>query len=193
MGKNILLLLGHPREQSYCGALADAYEQAATAAGHAVRRYNLGALQFNVVMDGRYTMNSQPLEPDLVTLQEAITWSQHLVLVYPTWWGVMPALMKGFFDRVFLPGFAFKYRKGSPLWDRLLAGRSARAIVTMDTPPWYFWLFTRAPGHHQLRNSILGFAGFKPVHIHSIGPIRGSKPGQREQWLQKIRRIAAAE
>lgn len=193
MAKNILLLLGHPRVDSYCGAIADMYAQSAAAAGHHVRRINIAELTFDVAKDGRYQQAAQTLEPDLQALQQAILWSQHLVLVYPTWWGVMPALLKGCLDRTLLPGFAFRYRKGSPLWDKLLGGRSARALVTMDTPPWYFRWFIHMPGHRQLRHSILGFCGFKPVSVHSIGPVRGSKREQRERWLQRVHRIAAAE
>ena len=80
----------------------------------------------------------QPLEPDLLDAQASITWAQHLVWVYPIWWGGLPALLKGFLDRIFLPGFAFKYRPNSALWDRLLTGRSAELLVTMDSPPWYY-------------------------------------------------------
>lgn len=189
----ILLILGHPRTDSFCGALATTYAEAATAAGHELRRYNLGELQFNVVMDGRYEGAEKMLEPDLVELQQAILWAEHLVFVYPTWWGVMPALLKGFFDRTFLPGFAFKYRKGSPLWDRLLVGRSARALVTMDSPAWYYRLVTGWPGHLQLRRAILDFCGIKPVHIHSFGPVRGSKPAQRAKWLERARQLGAGE
>jgi NAD(P)H dehydrogenase (quinone) len=191
--RKILLILGHPRRDSFCAGLADAYAQGASGAGHELRRYDLGELQFNVVLDGRYRQAEQTLEPILIELQQAIRWADHLVFVYPTWWGVMPALLKGFFDRAFLPGFAFKYRKGSKLWDRLLSGRSARALVTMDSPPWYYRWVKGAPGHVQLRSSILGFAGIKPVQIHSIGPIRGSKPAQREQWLARALHIGASE
>lgn len=184
--RRIVLILGHPRLDSYCGALADTYAKAATAAGHELLRYNLCDLDFDPLMDGRYYQGTKSLEPHLAEVQQAILWADHLVFVYPTWWGVMPALLKGFFDRTFLPGFAFKYRSRSALWDKLLVGRSARAIVTMDSPPWYFRLITRQPGHHQMRNSILGFCGVGPIRITSVGPIRISKPAQRERWLQRV-------
>jgi putative NADPH-quinone reductase len=95
----------------------------------------------------------------------------------------MPALLKGFLDRVFLPGFAFQYREGSRFWDRLLSGRSAHLFVTMDTPPWYYRLFYRMPGHNQMKRTILEFSGIKPVGIASFGPVRGSSQQQREKWL----------
>ena len=74
----------------------------------------------------------------------------------------MPALLKGLIDRVFLPGVAFKHHQGSSRWDRLLAGRSAEPLVTMDTPPWYCRWVQRGPGHLQMQKTILGFSGIRP-------------------------------
>lgn len=189
MSKRILVLLGHPHNDSFCGAIAHAYMESAKAAGHDVRLIAVGDLSFDPVLRMGYA-SSQPLEPDLAAGQAAISWAQHLVFVYPIWWGAMPALLKGFIDRVFLPGFAFKYRSGSPLWDRLLAGRSAHLFVTMDSPPWYFRWVYRMPGHQQMKRTILEFSGIKPVAITSFGPVRGSSVRQREKWLERVKASA---
>lgn len=93
----------------------------------------------------------QLLEPDLVQAQADITWAEHLAFVYPIWWGGIPALMKGFFDRIFLPGFAFKYREGKAFPDKLLKGKTAHLLVTMDTPPWYYKWVCRMPGLQRRR------------------------------------------
>lgn len=188
MSKRILIILGHPNTDSFCAAIADSYSEGAQAAGHEVRRIAVGDLAFDPVLRLGYA-GSQPLEPDLAAAQAAIAWAQHLVFVYPVWWGAMPALLKGFIDRVFLPGFAFKYRSGSPLWDRLLAGRSAHLFVTMDSPPWYYRWIYRMPGHQQMKRTILEFSGVKPVRISSFGPIRGSSGRQRERWLEGVKGI----
>ena len=104
----------------------------------------------------------------------------------------MPALLKGFLDRLLLPGFAFRYRRDSAWWDRLLAGRSARVITTMDTPPWYYrWLY-RDPGIAQLRRTVLQFCGIAPVRVTRLGPVRSSSPARRQRWLQAIARLGAA-
>jgi putative NADPH-quinone reductase len=182
MSKRILVILGHPANDNFCGALANAYIQGAKAAGNEVQLLALGDLSFDPVLHKGYAA-IQELEPDLVTAQAAILWAQHIVFVYPIWWGAMPALLKGFIDRVFLPGFAFKYRDNSALWERLLAGRSARLLVTMDSPPWYFRWISGMPGHHQMKRTILEFCGIKPVTISSFGPIKDSSPRKREKWL----------
>jgi len=189
MGKNITIILGHPDSASYCASIATAYEQAAIAAGHEVRLFKLGELDFDPILHQGYKV-VQPLEPCLVEAQEAITWAHHLVFVYPIWWGAMPALMKGFFDRAFLPGYAFKYRPNSQFWDKLLKGRSAHVFSTMDTPPWYFWLVYNMPGHHQIKRTILQFSGIRPVKITSFGPVRYASQQRKEGWLAQVARFA---
>ena len=182
MSKRILVILGHPAKESFCAALADSYVEGAKAAGNEVQLLSLGNLSFDPALHNGYA-TIQELEPDLVAAQAAITWAQHIVFVYPIWWGAMPALLKGFIDRLFLPGFAFKYREGSQFWDRLLSGRSAHLLVTMDTPPWYFRWVYRMPGHNQMKRTILEFSGIKPVTVSSFGPIKDSQLQKREKWL----------
>ena len=182
MSKRILVILGHPADDSFCSALASSYLAGAKAAGNEVQLISLGKSSFDPVLHNGYA-TIQKLESDLVAAQTAIAWAQHIVFVYPIWWGAMPALLKGFIDRVFLPGFAFKYRDGSAFWDRLLSGRSAHLLVTMDTPPWYFRWVYRMPGHNQMKRTILEFSGIKPVAVSSFGPIKASSQQKREKWL----------
>jgi len=184
--KKTLVISGHPNENSFCAALVDAYVESARSAGADVQVIELGKISFDPVLWHGYK-NKQKLEPDLEKAQELITWAEHLVFVYPNWWGTMPALMKGFLDRVLLPGFAFKYRKDSLLWDKLLTGRTAHLIVTMDSPAWYYRWVVRMPGHHEMKKSILGFCGINVVKISSFGPIRRSTEEQREKWLEQVR------
>ncbi|KTC63730.1 hypothetical protein AO262_36850, partial [Pseudomonas fluorescens ABAC62] len=162
----------------------------ATCAGHEVRLLRLGALSFDPILHEGYR-RAQPLEPDLLKAQTDITWAEHLVFVYPIWWGGIPALMKGFFDRVLLSGFAFKYRAGKAFPDKLLTGRTAHLLVTMDTPTWYYKWFYRMPGVHQMRKTTLEFCGIKPLKTLTFGPILGSNVSQRNTWLKQARKIAA--
>lgn len=185
---NIAVILGHPDSASYCAAIASAYAAGARAAGATVRELNLGDLDFDPVLRHAYT-GIQALEPDLVSAQETILWADTLVFAYPNWWGSMPALLKGFIDRVLLPGFAFKYRDDSPFWDRLLAGRRGRLLVTMDTPDWYYRLVFRQPGHQMMRRTILGFCGVKPIRTNTFGPIRKSDAPARRTWLVRAEEL----
>ena len=190
MSKRILVILGHPSHDSFCGALTERYVQAAKDAGHQVRELRLGSLDFDPILREGYRQ-VQPLEADLLQAQADITWAEHLTFVYPIWWGAIPALLKGFFDRVFLPGFAFKYRPGKAFPEQLLRGRSADLLVTMDTPPWYYRWVYRMPGLHQMRKTTLAFCGIQPRKTLTFGPILGSTERQRETWLKQAQAIAA--
>ncbi|WP_178098650.1 NAD(P)H-dependent oxidoreductase [Pseudomonas sp. H3(2019)] len=190
MSKRILVILGHPSSNSFCGALTDRYVQAAKNAGHEVRELRLGTLSFDPILREGY-QQIQPLEDDLLKAQADITWAEHLTFVYPIWWGAIPALLKGFFDRTFLPGFAFKYRQGKAFPDKLLHGRTADLLVTMDTPPWYYRWIYRMPGLHQMRKTTLAFCGITPLNTLTFGPVLGSTEHQRERWLMQAQAIGA--
>ena len=185
MPKKILVIFGQPQRKSYGGALAQAYITGAREAGAEVKELYLGDLRFNPV-DTTSLAHLAELEPDLTQAQQAITWADHLVFIYPIWWGTIPALLKGFIERVFLPGFAVNFRENSPLWDKLLKGRSARLIVTLNTPSWvYRWYFGR-PGHNTMKKTILEFCGIRPERITEIGPIKGSTEAKRQKWLGQV-------
>ncbi|MCL2021329.1 MAG: NAD(P)H-dependent oxidoreductase [Betaproteobacteria bacterium] len=186
MGRRILIIQGHPAEQSLCKALAKEYEQGAQESGHTVRILTVRNLKFDPVLHEGYK-TVQPLEADLVLAQSEIRSADHIVIVFPTWWGGMPALLKGFIDRVFLPGFAFQYRQGSPWWDKLLKGKSAHIIATMDTPPWYFRIFYRDAGINQIRRMILQYCGVDPVKVTRIGRVKDTTDAWKNAWLSKVR------
>ena len=189
MGKRVAVIVGHPAADSWCGALADSYAAAARAGGHEVRMLQLAQLDFDPRLHAGYRQ-IQALEPDLLAAQATVAWAEHLVIAYPIWWGSVPALLKGFLDRILLPGFAFKYRPGKAFPEQLLRGRSAQLLVSMDTPPWYFRWVYRMPGIVQLKKTTLEFCGIAPVKVAAFGPLIASSPAQRASWLVKAARLA---
>ena len=186
--KKVLIIQGHPDRESYCRALSMAYKVGALNAGSEVQEIIVSDLKFNPNLEFGYRKRTE-LEPDLLEAQEKIKWAEHLVIIYPLWWGGMPALLKGFFDRTFLPGFAFQKRENSVWWDKYLMGKSARIITTMDQPAWYHWLIYGEPAHKALKKMILEFCGIKPVKTTSIGPIRFSKDEFRKKYLEKVKAL----
>lgn len=186
--KKILIINGHPDKESFNFGLAEAYKKGALASGAEVKEICIRELNFNPNLQFGYRKRTE-LEPDLLEAQEKIKWAEHLVLIYPVWWGSIPALMKGFFDRVFLPGFAFQKRENSVWWDKLLTHKSARIISTLDQPAWYYWLVYRAPSHNAMKKLTLHFSGIRPVKVTTIGPIRLSKEAYRLKWLAKTEKL----
>ncbi len=186
--KNILIINGHPDKESFCQELANRYKKGADSSNIDCKLINLIDLEFSPILKYGYRKRTE-LEPDLLSAQKDILEADHIVFVYPNWWGTQPALLKGFIDRVFLPKFAFQYRENSLLWDKLLTGKTARLIVTMDTPNWYYKLIYKQPGHNAMRKGVLGFCGIKKVKISSFSPIKSSDKLQREKYLSQIEKL----
>ena len=186
--KKILIINGHPDKESFCTALAEQYKIGADYSGADCKLIHLMELDFSPVLKYGYRERTD-FEPDLQNMWKLISAVNHFVFVYPNWWGTYPALLKGFFDRVFLPGFAFEYQDKAPFPKKLLAGKSARLIVTTDTPDWYYSLVYRKPGHNSMKKSILGFCGIKPVKISTFGSVKRSTDVQRKGWLEKVEKL----
>ncbi|MEX3619356.1 NAD(P)H-dependent oxidoreductase [Paenibacillus glucanolyticus] len=186
--KKILIIQGNPIENSYGSHLAKGYAQGAVESGAEVRELVLAEMDFDLSLTGGYKGN-QALEPDLQEAQKLIAWADHLVFVYPNWWGGMPALLKGFIDRVFLPGFAFKYRRNSPLPEQLLKGKTARLIVTMDSPYVYYRFYLGQPGHQMMKHSILKFCGVSSVRATNITQLRKMPESAKKQWLERVQNM----
>jgi putative NADPH-quinone reductase len=186
--KKILIIHGHPDAESFNSALAEAYKKGAISSGAEVKEIIIRELSFSPNLQFGYRKRTE-LEPDLLDAQEKIKWAEHLVWIYPVWWGSIPAIMKGFLDRVLLPGFAFKKRENSVWWDKLLTNKSARIISTLDQPAWYYWIVYREPSNHAMKKLTLQFCGINPVKVTTIGPIRLSKEAYRNNWLKKVEQL----
>lgn len=187
--KKIFILLGHPNKGTTNSLFADAYEHGARDAGHEVRRINLADLHFDPVLHKGYQV-IQELEPDLKTVQEAFKWAEHIVIFYPSWWSTMPALLKGMFDRMWLPYFAFHFHPNGYGWTKLLKHKSARVVVTSDSHP----LLARilfGDTTNEIKKGILWFAGISPIKIHKIGPLRGASDERKKNWAKILYRLGA--
>ena len=190
MAKNILLILGHPSENSFCKALLDAYQNGAENAGANIKTIYVARLNFDVTLhDGYKNGEALQLEDDLGNAQQLMLWADHVVIAYPNWWGFMPAVMKGFIDRILLPGFAFKHQSGKIFPEKLLKGKSIRLMVTMDTPKWWYYLIYHASQYQILKNIVFGYVGFDPIRFSTFGFMRKSTDTQRTKWLAKVERL----
>ena len=186
----IAIIQGHPDPAGghFCHALAGAYADGSRRAGHEVEMVEVAQHTFSLLRS-QHEFEHQSVPDALRAAQERIGWAEHLVFVYPLWLGTMPALLKGFLEQVYRPGFAFDARPGQR-WAQGLSGRSARIVVTMGMPAFvYRWYF----GAHSLKSlerNVLRFVGIKPVRASVIGSVEVSAAA-RERWLEKMRRYGA--
>lgn len=183
--KQVLIINGHPDQKSFNYALSEAYIKGANKTNSIISQINIAELEFNPNLRFGYRKR-MALEPDLVLAIEKIKKADHIVWVFPMWWYGYPTLLKGFIDRTFLPGITYQPMAGKTLPKKLLKGKSARLIITADTPKWYDFLIMKSPTINQFKNGTLKFCGISPVKTTFIAPIKNSTSNFREKWLKKI-------
>lgn len=169
-------------------ALSTAYRDGARSGGHEVRGIVVSELQFPLLRTSEDFRTGTP--SDVISrCQAEIGWADHIVIVFPLWLGSMPALLKGFFEQVLRPGFAFAQGKGRRFPAKLLKGKSARVIVTMGMPGLFYRWYLRAHSLKSLERNILGFCGLRPVRACVIGMVESMSQAARGNWLARIEKL----
>jgi putative NADPH-quinone reductase len=188
MAKRIAIIQGHPDAQNrhYGHALAEAYLKGATEAGHELRVIDIARLDFPLLRSKDEFDHGAPPE-SICQAQETIRWAEHLVIFYPLWLGSMPALLKAFLEQTFRPVFALSNLKTESSWKKLLKGKSARIVVTMGMPAFFYRWYFRAHSLKSLERNILGFCGIGPIKESLIGMVEAENGDAREKWLRKMR------
>ncbi|HVZ53276.1 MAG TPA: NAD(P)H-dependent oxidoreductase [Pseudolabrys sp.] len=188
----IAIVVGHPARDSYCEALGRAYQRGAESGGHQATVLVLGAMNFEPVLREGYR-REQPLEPDLVAARDALRGSDHWVLVFPLWLGDMPAIMKGFFERILQPDLlairaaaANTSGAGALAAFKIFKGKSARVVMTMGMPGWFYRWYYGAHALKLIRRNILNLIGVKPVRSTIYGMIEAVSDETRASWLREV-------
>jgi putative NADPH-quinone reductase len=148
-----------------------------------VRRLDVGKLDFPLVRS-RSAWETGEVPPDIRDVQEMLTWSEHIVILFPFWLGDIPAVLKALFEQVMRPGFAFGPIKGR-FPEKKLKGRTVRIIVTMGMPSLFYRTFYHAHSVKSLERNILKFTAIKPVGHLLVGNVEGDV-SVREHWLREI-------
>lgn len=185
MSRQIAIIDAHPDPDParYVHALADAYASGAHKAGHEVRRIMLGELDVPILRT-REEWTDLPAPPSVEPGQAAIRWADHLVFLYPLWHGDMPALLKAWLEHAMRPGFALDYGTGKTP-KPLLGGRSARVVVTMGMPAFFYRAYFGAHSVRSFKRNILAGCGIDPVTSSLIGNVEG-RAAHRQRWLQRM-------
>lgn len=181
---SIAIVVGHPEQMTYCEALAEAYRRGAESKGHEVRLFKLAEMNFDPILRGGYR-KEQPLEADLQAAYDALAASDHWVLIFPLWCGDMPALFKGFIERILQPDLVRRQGTENAMNWHIFEKKSARIIMTMAMPVsvYRFWY-----GPHALKllkYNILNFIGVKPVRETLLGMVADASDEKRNSWLKK--------
>lgn len=184
----IIIVDGHPDPDRgrFVHALADAYAEGAAEEGHDVRRMNVAEIDFPWLRS-RHQWADEPPPPAIAQAQQDLAWATHWVILYPLWLGDVPALLKGFLEQVLRPGFAIG-EGDTPARMALLKGRTARLVVTMGMPAFFYRFYYGAHSVKSLERNILRLVGVRPVGHSLIGGVEGDA-GRREDWLEEMRAL----
>ncbi|WMJ68966.1 NAD(P)H-dependent oxidoreductase [Stenotrophomonas sp. 24(2023)] len=211
---NILLVYAHPEPRSLNGALRDFAVQHLTAQGHAVQVSDLHVMQWKPVLDAADHVGRDPARPyqasrdsqqayasgqqsaDIAAEQDKLRWADVLILQFPLWWFSMPAILKGWVDRVYAHGFAYGVGEHSDThWgDRYGEGSMAgkRAMLLVTTGGWASHYSTRGINGSlddvlfPIQHGILfypGFAVLPPHVIHRTSRMDADRFAQEQQQL----------
>ncbi|MDE1969978.1 MAG: NAD(P)H-dependent oxidoreductase [Patescibacteria group bacterium] len=196
--KRILVIKAHPREISFCNALVDRYIAGVKNNHVELKVLTLNALKLQpwLMYDWGRNHHSVPTSPDIERAKKLIVWSDHIVFAYPTYWTTPPALLKLFIEMIVVSGFAFKYYAPLfgfiPRWHKLLKGRTASILSTMDAPPLFMELHDRDPGGIMMRDT-LRFTGIKLIGKYYFGSVVLSSDARKKRWLTRAYYIGKKE
>lgn len=192
MSKNIIIIDGHPDpdKQRLVHAIADTYLRGAQARGNTAEIIRVAEMNFPLLRTETEFKSEDP-PPEILVAQKKIRAADHIVIIYPLWLGTMPAMLNGFLEQIFRPGFGFSYE--SEAWPKkLLKGRSARIIVTMGMAAiayrWFYW----AHSLKSLERNILKFVGIGPIRETLFGMVDQVSPDKRAQWLSRVEELGAS-
>jgi putative NADPH-quinone reductase len=179
----IAIVVGHSQTATFCEALGEAYQKGAGAAGHNVQMFVLARMKFDAILHEGF-FREQPLEPDLRAAYDAIKAADHIVLIFPLWLGSLPAILKGFLERVFQPDI-IKVRNSRETEWKILSGKSARVIMTMGMPGLIYRVWFGAHALRALKRNILQFIGINPVRTTIHGMVEMVSDEKRMEWLKE--------
>ncbi len=176
--KKTIIIYAHPNKKGFCGKiLSQAIEQLKKQETDfdIIDLYEIG---YDPIManEEHYTSGGYNISEENKKFQEMITEAKNLIFIYPTWWQNMPAILKGFIDRVFTMRFAFTYESGRPVG--LLKGRNAVVITTSGGPRVFSRFFAGDRAIKVLTKDTLRFCGFKTKGL-AIGGAQGDLNDQK--------------
>ena len=179
----ILIINGHPDGESFVTALFKKYVENINQKKHDVKVLNLCEMKFDPVL--RFGLRKR-MEPDkeIELSQELIKWTDHFVIFYPVWFGTVPSLLKGWFERVFTPGIA--YNMDGFRINKLLKGKTAHLVSTSGSP--VFWQMISGNLELRLLKRLLNFFGIKITIVDRLGLVdaKKEKDERRDRFLVHI-------
>ncbi|MCR1985009.1 NAD(P)H-dependent oxidoreductase [Blautia coccoides] len=184
----ISVILGHPYENSFNSAIAEAVIKSLKENRHTVRFHDLYRENFNPVIPKEELVSDQTKD-DLVKLhQQEIQDADGIVIIHPNWWGQPPAILKGWVDRVLRENIAYAFPEGDNgggLPIGLLKAKTGLVINTSNTPALREIEQFGDPLNRLWKDCIFDFCGVSDFHRIMFGVVADSSISDREKWLRQ--------
>jgi NAD(P)H dehydrogenase (quinone) len=185
----ILVVLGHQRQGSFCHAIAETAIDALKRAGHEVIYHDLYAEGFDPVLPDAEVPKTAKVDPVVQRHCDEVQAVDGYIVVHPNWWGMPPAMLKGWVDRVFRQGVTYAF--GPNGVDEMLRGKRAVVFTTSNTPRDVELKVYGDPLENLWKTVIFGLCGVRDFTRRNFESIVMSTPEQRSQWLAEVRTIVA--
>jgi putative NADPH-quinone reductase len=186
---NASVILAHPAPGSFNHAIANAAVQALRAAGHSVAFHDLYQEQFPPLFSAAELQQDADLEPAVAGHCAEIAAAEGIIIVHPNWWGMPPAILKGWIDRVLRPEIAYRFvanDKGEGVPQGLLKARAAIVFNTANTPDEREHEAFGDPLEALWKKCVFDLCGVRTVHRRTFSVIVTSTLQQRVAWLQEV-------
>lgn len=193
---NILIILAHPNPGSFNHALADAAAQELRRNGHTVVFHDLCQEGFDPNLPAAEFAANATLPEPIARHGEELAAADGIVIVHPNWWGMPPAILTGWVDRVVRAGLAYKFvvgDKGEGVPVGLLKVRAAVVFNTANTPADREDSVFGDPLESIWKKCVFGLCGITNVHREIFRVVVTSTDAQRKAWLEQARRIVAKQ
>lgn len=184
----VLVLYAHPWEKSFNHAILQKVKEVLAANNHEMDVLDLNQEKFDPILcreDLALYSQGKSSDPKVTVYQEKLLWAEHLVLIFPVWWTGEPAVLKGFFDKVLLKGFAFD-KKGKIPKGLLGHIRGASVFNTMSSPGFYYALFLKNAVKQSVVKGTLKFCGIKKVKWYPLFRIDKLSKERAQKYLSRV-------
>ena len=186
-----LVVFCHPVPESFGAAVRDAALDALKGRGWDVRLIDLYAERFDPVLstDERRSYNDwAPSDPALMPHIEALRWAEAILFVYPTWWYGLPAMLKGWFERVWATDVAFRLPADSGRIVSLVSHIRKIGIVTTCGAPWWVSVLMGQPGRKTILRGIRALCAPRTRTMYLAHyNMDKSTPETRARYLRRVK------
>ena len=186
----VAIVFNHPYEKSYCSAILEAVTTGLHKGKHEVDLIHLDNDNFNPVMskeDLKAFVDHSPIDPQVIDYNNRLKNTDHLIFIFPIWWDLMPAMTKGFVDRVLNPGVVYDHHpRGFGLVPLLKNLKGVTIITTMNKPKIMYSLLIGNLIKKVMIKSVFKTMGYKNLKWISYNMVKSVSQEKRVKWLTEI-------